>query len=549
MTTTTPAETVRPSPHARSAPPAAPYAAIAGMLGAAIALGVGELFSGFSRSIPSLVIAVGDVFVDNTPGDATETAIRTFGTNDKPILLAGIVIVSLLIGALVGVRGRTRRQAVPVTMAGFALIGGWAAARLPGSSAGWSWTSAIVSAGAGTAVLLGLLRALDPATTSSISRPAALSPKARAARGRAGSDASRRAFLTYSGGAAVVALAATGTGRALRSNRSVAGARQVIAARGVDIANSPADAAIAQLDDLDSIAGLSRYITPLEGPDRFYRIDTALEVPQVDPARWRLRIGGLVDNPYELTYDEILAMPQEEHVITLSCVSNEVGGTLVGNAVWGGVPLRTLLERAQLQPNAKQIVGRSVDDFTAGFPTEIAMDGRHALLAVAMNGEPLPVRHGFPARLVVPGLYGYVSAVKWLDEIRLETADYDGYWVPRGWSKLGPMKTTSRVDVPRDRSRIAQGRVAVAGVAWSPNRGIAGVEVQIDGGAWQPARLGGAVTDETWLQWVYEWDATPGKHTIRVRATDKTGARQSERQVDPRPDGAEGLHEISVTVA
>jgi hypothetical protein len=166
-----------------------------------------------------------------------------------------------------------------------------------------------------------------------------------------------------------------------------------------------------------------------------------------------------------------------------------------------------------------------------------------------MNGQPLPLRHGFPARLVVPGLYGYVSAVKWLEEIRLESADYDGYWVPRGWSKLGPMKTSSRVDVPRDRSRVAQGRVAVAGVAWSPTRGIATVEVQIDGGAWQPARLGGAVTDETWLQWVYEWDATPGKHVIRVRATDKTGARQSERQVDPRPDGAEGLHEISVTVA
>ena len=541
-TTTTPAESVRPTRHAQPKASAAPYAAIAGVLGAATALGVGELFSGFSRSIPSLVIAVGDVFVDNTPGDATETAIRTFGTNDKPILLAGIVIVSLLIGALVGVRGHTRRQVVPVTMAGFALIGGWAAARLPGSSAGWSWASAVVSAGAGTAVILGLLRALDRGTTTAASRPAAISPGARAA-------SSRRAFLTYSSGAAVAALAATGTGRALRSNRSVAGARQVIAARGVDIANSPADAAITQLDNLDSIAGLSRYVTPLEGPDRFYRIDTALEIPQVDPSRWRLRVGGLVDNPYELTYDEILAMPQEEHVITLSCVSNEVGGTLVGNAVWGGVPLRTLLERAQLRPNAKQIVGRSVDDFTAGFPTEIALDGRHALLAVSMNGEPLPVRHGFPARLVVPGLYGYVSAVKWLDEIRLESADYDGYWVPRGWSKLGPMKTTSRVDVPRDRSRVVAGRVAVAGVAWSPNRGIAGVEVQIDGGAWQPARLGGAVTDETWLQWVYEWDATPGKHTIRVRATDKTGARQSERQVDPRPDGAEGLHEINVTVA
>jgi hypothetical protein len=217
--------------------------------------------------------------------------------------------------------------------------------------------------------------------------------------------------------------------------------------------------------------------------------------------------------------------------------------------VWGGIPLRTLLERAKVRSTGVQVVGRSVDDFTAGFPTELALDGRNAMLAVSMNGQPLPVRHGFPARLVVPGLYGYVSAVKWIKEIRLESAEYDGYWIPRGWSKLGPMKTMSRIDVPRDRVKVTQGRTAVAGVAWSPTRGIAAVEVQVDGGAWAPAKLGGAVNDETWLQWVYEWDATPGKHVLRVRATDKTGALQSSKVVDPRPDGAEGYHEISVTVA
>jgi hypothetical protein len=259
------------------------------------------------------------------------------------------------------------------------------------------------------------------------------------------------------------------------------------------VSGSPADAAVASLDNLDALPGLSRYVTPLEGDGRFYRIDTALEVPQVDPTTWRLEVGGLVDNPYSLSYDDILA--------------------------------------------------------TAGFPTELALDGRHAMLAVSMNGQPLPTRHGFPARLVVPGLYGYVSAVKWLKEIRLAPADYDGYWVPRGWSKLGPMKTASRIDVPRDRARVAPGKVAFAGVAWAPIRGVAAVEVQIDGGPWQPARLGGAVGDETWLQWLYEWDATAGKHVVRVRATDKTGAVQSAKSVDPRPDGAEGLHEISVTVA
>jgi DMSO/TMAO reductase YedYZ molybdopterin-dependent catalytic subunit len=537
MTKTIPAAPLRRTRALPPDGPPAPYAAIAGVLGAGVALGVGELLSGFSRSIPSLVLAVGDVFVDNTPGDATDAAIRTLGTNDKPFLLTTIVIASLAFGAVIGVSGRRRRSNVAISLGGFGFIGGWAAARVPGASSLWSWTSAALSAALGALVILGLLRALDNAA-------------ARAQRSRRDPSpaASRRAFLTYSTGAAVVALGATGVGKALRNSRSVSGAREVIAARGVDVVGSPADAAVAQLANLDSVAGVSSYITPLDGDNRFYRIDTALEIPQVDPSSWKLKIGGLVDNPFELTYDEILAMPQEEHVITLSCVSNEVGGPLVGNAVWGGVPLRTLLERAQVQSTGVQVVGRSVDDFTAGFPTELALDGRNAMLAVAMNGQPLPLRHGFPARLVVPGLYGYVSAVKWIKEIRLESADYDGYWIPRGWSKLGPMKTMSRIDVPRDRVRVTQGRTAVAGVAWSPTRGIAAVEVQVDGGAWAPAKLGGAVNDETWLQWVYEWDATPGKHVLRVRATDKTGALQSSKLVDPRPDGAEGFHEITVTV-
>ena len=536
MTKTIPSAPLRGTPATQPDGPPAVYAAIAGVLGAGVALGVGELMSGFSRSIPSLVLAVGDVFVDNTPGDATETAIRTLGTNDKPFLLTSIVVTSLALGALIGVSSRHRRRNVAISLGGFGLIGGWAAARVPGSSSLWSWTSATVSAALGALVILGLLQALDHAA-------------ARARRGRrdAPQAESRRAFLTYSTGAAVVALSATGVGRALRGNRSVSGARELIAARGVDVVGSPADAAVAQLVNLDSIAGLSSYITPVEN-NGFYRIDTALEVPQVDPSSWKLKVGGLVDNPFELSYDEILAMPHEEHVITLSCVSNEVGGSLVGNAVWGGVPLRTLLERAKVRSTGIQVVGRSVDDFTAGFPTELALDGRNAMLAVSMNGQPLPVRHGFPARLVVAGLYGYVSAVKWIKEIRLESGEYDGYWIPRGWSKLGPMKTMSRIDVPRDRVKVTQGRTAVAGVAWSPTRGIAAVEVQVDSGAWVQAKLGGAVNDETWLQWVYEWDATPGKHVLRVRATDKTGALQSSKVVDPRPDGAEGYHEISVTV-
>jgi DMSO/TMAO reductase YedYZ molybdopterin-dependent catalytic subunit len=306
------------------------------------------------------------------------------------------------------------------------------------------------------------------------------------------------------------------------------------------------DATVVTPEVLDtSVPGLSSYITPNAD---FYRIDTALVVPQVDPADWKLRIGGLVDNPFQLTYDEILAMDLVETNVTLSCVSNQVGGDLVGNATWLGVPLTTLLDRAGVKPEGTQIVGVSVDDFDAGFPTQLAYDGRTALLAVGMNGEPLPIRHGFPARLVVAGLYGYVSAVKWISEIRVDTDDFDGYWIPRGWSKLGPVKTQSRIDVPRASRSVPAGTTPIAGVAWAPDVGIAAVEVQVDDGIWQSCRLGDATSDDTWVQWVAQWEATPGKHKIAVRATDKTGAVQSAERRTPDPDGAEGYHTIRVTV-
>jgi hypothetical protein len=284
--------------------------------------------------------------------------------------------------------------------------------------------------------------------------------------------------------------------------------------------------------------------------DDFYRIDTALSVPQVDPAGWSLRFTGMVDNPYEITLDEILAMDLEEHVVTLQCVSNEIGGGLVGNAIWTGVPLPALLDLAGVQEGATQIVGRSVDDWTAGFPTELAYDGRDAMLAVGMNGEPLPLDHGFPARLIVPGLYGYVSAVKWIEEINLTRwEDFDAYWVPRGWSKEGPLKTQSRIDVPRRSGDVTAGPTAVAGVAWAPTRGIETVEISIDEGQWLPCELGEAASDDSWVQWRTTWDATTGDHEIRVRATDGTGQLQPLGPKPPRPDGAEGYHTVKVSVA
>ena len=293
--------------------------------------------------------------------------------------------------------------------------------------------------------------------------------------------------------------------------------------------------------------GLSPLFTPNAD---FYRIDTALAVPRVDLESWRLRVTGMVQEPTTYGFEDLQALPQVEADVTLACVSNQVGGDLVGTARWQGVRLRDLLERAGVQPGATQIVGRSVDGFTAGFPTEVALDGREALVALGMNGEPLPLDHGFPARLVVPGLFGYVSATKWLSEIELTTLeDVDGYWIPRGWSKLAPVNTQARIDVPRYAARLPAGRHAVAGVAWAPTRGISAVEVSVDGRPWQEAALSVPLSDDTWRQWVLQWDAAPGRHEIRARATDGSGAVQTAEEVAPRPDGASGYHTIAVTVA
>ena len=297
----------------------------------------------------------------------------------------------------------------------------------------------------------------------------------------------------------------------------------------------------------NTVNGISPIVTP--NPD-FYRIDTAIVVPSVDVNSWDLSISGMVDRPYTMTFAELVGMGLVETPVTLSCVSNRVGGNLVDNAVWRGVPLSDVLNRAGVQRGATQIVGRSVDNWNSGFPTEYAFDGRVALVAVAMNGEPLPREHGFPARLVIAGLYGYVSATKWLEEIRLTTWEgFDSYWVPRGWAKRGPIKTQSRIDVPRNNARVRAGRVAVAGVAWAPTKSIAGVQVQVGNGPWVNADLSNNLSVNSWRQWVYAWDATPGSYKVRCRATDGTGYTQTSEIRPPAPDGATGWHTIDVTVA
>jgi DMSO/TMAO reductase YedYZ molybdopterin-dependent catalytic subunit len=302
------------------------------------------------------------------------------------------------------------------------------------------------------------------------------------------------------------------------------------AAEGTDVAMTP---------------GISELITPNEN---FYLIDTATLVPQVDPADWTLTIKGMVDREVTYSYDDLLARATTIAPVTLSCVSNEIGGRLVGNAVWQGVPLVELLDEAGVQDGATQVRSQSVDGWDCGFPTDVVYDGRTALVAVGMNGEPLPVDHGFPARLVVSGLYGYVSATKWLEEIELTTLeDFDGYWIPRGWSKLGPIKTQSRIDTPRNGAKVvADAQIPIAGVAWAPDKGITRVEVQIDDGPWVEATLGESLGANAWRQWSVAWTTTPGTHMLRVRATDSTGETQTMERTRPAPNGASGWHAVEV---
>ena len=369
-------------------------------------------------------------------------------------------------------------------------------------------------------------------------RPAPAPPEGEDPRGR--SRGGRRQFLTLAGSAAGAVVVVGGALRLARNLSPPASLPPGLTLPPVRPATVPPGASFADVE------GLAPLLTP---NGEFYRVDTALAVPRVDVARWELRVTGMVSRPLTLTYADLAALPQVELPVTLSCVSNEVGGPLVGTARWQGVALASLLEAAGADPAATQVVGRSVDGWTAGFPTEVLGDGRPALVALGMNGEPLPRLHGFPARLVVSGLYGYVSATKWLAEIELTTLEaFDAYWVPRGWSKVAPVRTQSRIDTPAARARLAPGAITVAGVAWAPPRGITAVEVAVDDGPWQPAELGAELSPHTWRHWRYAWDAPPGTHRLAVRATDGDGVPQTAADRSPRPSGATGYHRVDVKV-
>jgi len=353
--------------------------------------------------------------------------------------------------------------------------------------------------------------------------------------------ADRRRFLQFSGAALGGAAAVALLGLQIRGREFVADAGRIWRIpRAQQRVAVPASASV-------PVEGITPYITPTED---FFRIDTALRIPRVNADTWKLRVTGMVAQPMEVSFEELLSMDAVEEPITLQCVSNEVGGDLVGTAVWQGVRLTDLLDLAGVHSDATQIIGESVDAFTAGFPTELLADGRSALVAYAMNGELLPIQHGFPARLVVSGLYGYVSATKWLREIRLTTWEAeDGYWMPRGWSKNGPVKMASRIDLPRRSDRVEAGPTVVAGIALAPSIGISAVEVQINDGPWETANLGDVASEHTWVQWWLPWNAPSGEHRIRVRAVDALGNVQTSDLASPAPNGASGWHQRRVRVS
>ncbi|HEX2404413.1 MAG TPA: molybdopterin-dependent oxidoreductase [Acidimicrobiia bacterium] len=503
---------------------------LSGATAAAVALGISELAAGL-LGLPSLIEGMGNWVIDMVPTPVKEWAIATFGTNDKLVLLIGIVVVTILLGALVGVVARDRFGIAIAVFIGFAAAASLAALNDPSVSLG------VAVIPAGLAAITGL-----------VTLQWLYSRNAEPGRSQAESDdpqdVSRRGFVI--GVVALFGLAAVsgGIGRALvdRTTRSASGRADVAlpaAAEGLP--------EVPQAAEL-GVEGLSSVITPNEV---FYRIDTAfLGVPRVDIQEWALTIEGRVDTPYSLSYFDLLDMRLVEKDVTLSCVSNEVGGDLVGNARWLGVPLAEVLDRAGVQEDAEQLVGRSVDDFTVGFPVEAVYDGRDALIAVGMNGEPLPMEHGFPARLVVAGLYGYVSATKWLSSIELTGwEDFDAYWIPRGWAKEAPIKTQSRIDTPTQGASMTPGARQVAGVAWAPHRGISRVEVRLGEDAeWVEARLAEPLSDNCWRQWVVDWDAEVGTHQLQVRATDGEGNVQTDEHRPPAPDGATGWHTIQVSV-
>ena len=540
-------------------------AALAGIIAAGVVLGVAELIGAFFRASATPVIAMGSTFIDFTPPWMKDFAIDTFGTNDKLALLIGMGITIAILAAVLGVVAY-RRWALGV--AGVLFMGAVILACVL-TRAGASLPDAVptvVGTAAGLLALRWLIArlrhaAVVPAVTASAAGSATPAPAGvtviepgtapddvvplsgrRSAATRPAGTTSRRGFFAAAGVTAVVAAAAAGGGRLL------AGARNNIAAVRDGLRfPAPASPAPALPAGVQSpVPGVTPFVTP---NGDFYRIDTALSVPQLTTDDWVLRVHGMVEEEFELSFQDLLDADLIERHITLTCVSNPVGGYLAGNAKWLGYPLRDVLARAKPLDGADMVLSTSSDGFSASTPLPVLQDDRDAILAVAMNGEPLPVEHGFPVRMVVPGLYGYVSATKWVVDLEVTRfADRTAYWTDRGWSEQGPIKTMARVEVPQSFASVDAGKVMIGGVAWSQQRGITQVEVSVDSGDWEPVILAAEASVDTWRQWSHELDLEPGLHTVRARATDAADGVQTDERADTVPNGASGWQSVQFTV-
>ncbi|WP_127126974.1 molybdopterin-dependent oxidoreductase [Georgenia sp. SYP-B2076] len=500
-------------------------AAAAGGVGVtAGAVVLAEVLTRLARTGPGPVEAVAETFIDFTPGWLKELAIDLFGTRDKLALGVGIAVVMLALAVVAGLEERRRRWSGAGVVVVLGVVAAAATAYRPDGGLLATWP-VLACAVIGALVLAAVLAPPEPLDA------------ARAMAERRTLD--RRSLLKGAGLLTAGTLVGAGVARVTTAGRAPAAAPLTLPAPAATAPPVPAGA------DL-KIPGVAPYRTPNAD---FYRIDTAFVLPRVDAATWQLRVHGLVDQEVVLNLDELLAQPLTQAWVTLCCVSNEVGGDLVSNALWLGLPVRDVLRRAGPRAGADMVLSRSVDGFTASTPLAVLTDERNALLAVGMNGTQLPPEHGYPVRLVVPGLYGYVSATKWVSELKVTRfADETAYWTDRGWSAHGPVKISSRIDVPRGRRQLAPGDLVVAGVAWAQHTGIAGVEVRVDGGAWQSAELADEVSVDTWRQWVWHWAADAGEHALEVRATGRDGTVQTGERAGVVPDGATGWHRVDVRV-
>lgn len=527
-------------------------AALVGVTSAGLGVAAGHLVAALTFPAASPLVALGGAVIDLTPTALREFAIRTFGATDKVVLTSVIVLVAAVLAGAAGAWGRRSLRSALLLVGGLGVVLIAAALTRPGAQVAYALPGAVAGLVGGAALVVQLRWAYGPRRAIPAVRVAPEPGEATPGHGGTTLDLTpvearplaidRRTLFVESAGVVAAAGLIGWVGSRVAGPGGAGTALAPVSAVTLPPVASPPPAVPAGLEA--SVPGVSPLVTPIGD---FYRVDTALSVPRPDPTTWRLSIGGRVAHSYTLTMADLLAMPMVERDITLTCVSNPVGGPYVGSTRWTGVLVADLIRRADPEPGADMVLSRSVDGFTASTPLAVLLDGRDAMIALGMDGRPLTATHGAPARLLTPGLYGYVGATKWLTELTVTTFAADtAYWTARGWAAQAPVKTAARIDTPS--GTVAAGPVPIAGVAWATHRGVGRVEVQVDDGPWQPATLGPDVGLDYWRQWYLPWQATPGQHTLKARAYDDSGQVQTAEVADVLPDGATGYPVATVTV-